>query len=175
MSAIGENQLGADEDVLVAPQTSILDRIKERRALDSDEEWFDVPSWGGELKMQMQVLDPTDVEKMVRRVQARRSGRKQQSGAGREADLDFLVKACVGVKAVDLELDQEEVLTSGINEALAEMLDPRDPDTGESVDVSTSRKLLWYLLKFNGIALAAFGAKVARWMQDTSKPIEDPQ
>jgi hypothetical protein len=172
MSITG-NELADDEDALVEPKKSVLDRVKERRSSSPDLEWFDIPSWGGELKAQLQVLDRSEIDKMVDRIRRRQNGRGVQSGV--DADLDFLIKATIGVKAVDYDNDEEQVLTSGFNEELAAMLDPQD-EHGNAVDVSTARKLLLYLVKFNTIALASWSAKAARWMQDTSKRVdEDPQ
>jgi hypothetical protein len=171
MSITG-NDLHETEDALVDGRSSVLDRVKSRRSASPDLEWFDVPSWGGELKFQLQPLDRSDIDKMVQRIRARSNGRGVQSGV--DADLDFIIKACVSVKVVDLDNDEEEILSNGVNEALAAALDPKD-ENDQPVDVSTGRKLMLYLVKYNTIALASWSAKAARWMQDTSKPVEDPQ
>lgn len=152
---------------------SVLDRIKRRRTDQSDVLWLDIPSWGGELKARYQVLDRDEVEKMIRRVQARqRQGDKSRSDS--TPDLDFLIKACTEVKAVDSETDEEETLTPGFTLELVDMLDPKDED-GSPIAIKDQRSLVAYLVKYNGIALAAHAQKVARWMQDTSKSVEDPQ
>lgn len=152
---------------------SVLDRIKKRRTNTVDTLWIDVPSWGGDLKAEYKVLDPDEIQKMIRRVQAR-----QRKGEGQKydstPDIDFLVKACIGVKAVDLETDEEQVLTSGFTMDLVGMLDPKDEDENP-ITIKDPRGLVAYLVKYNGIALAAHAQKIARWMQDTAKSVEDPQ
>ncbi len=152
---------------------SVLDRVKRRRTNKADTLWIDIPSWGGDMKAEYQVLDPDEVQKMIRRVQARqRKGGDQRYDS--TPDLDFLVKACIGVKAVDAETEEEQVLASGYEMKLVEMLDPQDED-GNPITIRDQRGLVAYLVKHNGIALAAHAQKIARWMQDTAKPVEDPQ
>lgn len=157
---------------IAAGSESILDKVKKRRTEVDEQPWFDIPSWAGGLKAQYRVLDRDDIEKMVRRIRARQTGQGKQSGM--DADLDFLIKACVGVKAYDIEDDIDEVLTPGYTMQLAHLLDPKDEETGEPIQITNERQLVAYLFKGNTIALAAHGQKVARWMQDTSKPVEDP-
>lgn len=152
---------------------SVLDRVKKRRTNKAAEVWLDIPSWGGEMKAQYQVLDRDEVEKMIRRVQARqRQGDQRKSDS--TPDLDFLIKACIGVKAFDMETEEEQILATGYSMELVPLLDPRDEDENPIV-VKDQRGLVAYLMKYNGIALAAHAQKVARWMQDTGKSVEDPQ
>lgn len=175
-----------DSPLLLEPDTpaatvaagggSVLDRVKKRRARE-DKIWIDIPSWGGALKARYEVLDRDEVERMIRRAQARHKHRDQDKPHPRSdstPDLDFLIKACIGVKAYDEETDEEEIIATGYTMDLVPKLDPRDGD-GEPIEVRDQRTLVAYLTRFNGIALAAHAQKVARWMQDTGKPAEDPQ
>lgn len=155
---------------------SILDRIKERRDAREDKLTTDIPSWGGDLKARYQVLDRNEIDKMVKRIRARAAG---NGSSGTDADADFLLKACVGVIAYDLDSDIEEEIAPGYTMELASMLNPKfpkgHPQAGQPYPCPTERHLVVYLFGFNNIAMASHAAKVARWMQDTSKPVEDPQ
>jgi hypothetical protein len=161
---------------IAADAQSIIDRIKQRRDAREDELTIDIPSWGGDLQARYQVLDRNEIDKMVKRIRARQSG---NGSSGTDADADFLIKACVGVTAVDQENDIEEPLTPGYTMDLARLLDPKyprgHPQEGQPVDIKIERHLVVYLFGFNNIAMAAHAAKIARWMQDTSRPVEDPQ
>ena len=153
--------------VEVAAGGSLLDRLKaERDALD-DLLTIDIPSWSGALKARYEVVSRRDLEKMVRRINSTAKG-KADTNAGIEADVEFLSKACVGIVAYDEETGEEEIVGKGFDSAFASALG--NPDGTDS-----QLGLVLYLFKGNGIALTAHAMKVARWMQDTSKPVEDPQ
>ena len=165
-----------------APETaadshSVLDKIKQRRDEREDILTIDIPSWDGDLKAKYQVLDRSEVEKMIRRVRAR-SNNGNSSAAGTDADCDFLIKACVGVVAYDADTDTETPVADGYTMTFARLLEPVWPkgyaQEGEPIKMNNERELVVYLFKWNNIALAAHGQRVARWMQDTSKPVEDP-
>lgn len=162
---------------IASDSRSVLDKITQRRDERDDTEVFDIPSWDGDLKARYQVVDRADMEKMILR--ARRRARGNGSSSGVDADADFLIKACCGVIAYDVDTDAEEQIASGYTMDLASMFKPvwpkGHPQEGESFTIHNERELVVYLLKWNGVALATHGAKVARWMQDTSKSIEDPQ
>lgn len=145
---------------------SVLDRVRARRNEGDDVLTIDIPSWDGGLRAKYRVLDKDDIDKMVRRIRARQSGQGKQSGL--DADLDFLIKACIGIEAYDVENDETETLTNGYTKSLIHLL-------GKDDEMNHERQLVAYLFKGNTIAIAAHGMKVARWMQDTSKPVEDPQ
>jgi hypothetical protein len=169
---------------------SILERAVARRTKrDLDHEWFDIPSWDGELKAQYKVLEREDVEQMVRSIRARQvsNGRGNQAGqksSGSDADLDFIVKACVNIKAHDNETEEEKILhiTYSSVDTIKELFapDPRD-ESDEATNlrrmvgsIKTPREAVAFLMGYNGIAIAAHGGMLARWMQDTSKTV-DPQ
>jgi hypothetical protein len=152
---------------------SVLDRIKKRRSSEADELDLGIPSWGGELIATYQVLHRSEIEKMVKRITARQRNQGKKADTSSGPDLDFLIKACIAVKAHDNETDEEEFLTPGYTMALAGMFDPQD-EFGNPIDISTPSELLAYLMKNNSIAIASHSQKVARWMQDTSQPVEDP-
>lgn len=162
---------------IAADSQSILDKITKRRDQRDDTEVFDIPSWGGELKARYKVVDRADLEKMIDRIRRRRGSNGSSSGV--EADADFLIKACIGVVAHDLDTDDEQEIASGYTMDLASILKPvypkGHPMEGKPVTLHNERELVIYLLKWNGVALATHGAAVARWMQDTSKPVGDPQ
>lgn len=177
----GETGIEAGSDT-----TSLLDRIKKRRNERDDYLVAGIPSWGDELRAKYQVLDRSEIDKMVRRIRARaagaQNGQKQQVGS--DADIDFLIKACVGIIAHDNETEEEKQIADGFNMELARLLGDEEPDgdivmqmddKGTTMKVSNPKELVSYLIKGNTIALAAHSQKVARWMQDTSRPIEDPQ
>ena len=150
-----------------AGSRSMLDRIKARREKRGDiSDPIDIPSWGGELRACYQVIAKEELEAMVRRIRARQTG--QGKAGDVTADLDFLIKSCCEVQAQDAETGEEASLTNGYTMQLAELL-------GEPDGTDTARGLVLYLFKGNGIAVSAHAMKVARWMQDTSKSIEDPQ
>lgn len=164
-------------------QGSVLDRVKQRRDESlSDEVWFDIPSWNGELKVRYGILERNEIEKMIREVQARlRQGSKT---AGSQNDLNFLVKACEGVKAVDDMTEEEEVIADGYTMDLAGLLDPKypamlngkpHPQAGEPVNIKSPPELVAYLFAWNNIAIATHAQKVGLWMQTMKVPIEDPQ
>lgn len=159
--------------------TSILDRVKKRREQRADELIIDIPSWDGEMKAKYKVLHRTDIEKMVKRIrlrQAQQAANGGQTNSGTDADLDFLIKACVGIIAHDNETEEEEIVADGYNLDLVPALEPVDA-LGNPIEISNERQLVAYMMGKgdSSIALAAHSMKVARWMQDTSKPVEDPQ
>lgn len=163
---------------------SVLDRVKRRRTFVKDTQEFPIPSWNGELLAECKVLDRDKVDDMIRHVQARARqaqltgkgrDRREMSRIGNETDMDFLIDACTGIIARDEETDEEERVASGFDDmSFVPTLDPRDED-GNEVAVNTPRELLLYLLKWNTISLTTMSQRVARWMQDTSRPVEDPQ
>lgn len=161
---------------------SVLDKIKQRRtAVVEEDYWFNIPTWGGELKARFEVQERGEIEKQIRTTQAqlRQAGRKGASAVGNDSDLNFLVKSCNGVKAVDAETEEEEFLTPGFTLELAAALDPKypkgHPQEGQPVDIKNPKQLVAYLLAWNGISIATFAQRVGRWMQDTTLPVEDPQ
>lgn len=163
---------------------SVLERVKKRRSFVKDTQEFNIPSWSGELLATMKVLDRDTVDDMIRHVQARARqaqltgrgrDRRELSRIGNETDMDFLIDACTGIIARDADTDEEEVVAFGFDDmTLVEKLQPQDAD-GNVVEINTGRELLMYLLKWNTISLTTMSQKVARWMQDTSRPVEDPQ
>jgi hypothetical protein len=157
---------------------SVMDRINDRRDSDEDVLTIDIPSWGGDLKAKYQVLHRDEIEKMIRRAQAQARGNGSDSGV--DADAAFLVKACVGVVAVDPEDGETEIeLAPGYTMDLARTLKPKyprgHPQAGDPVPIKNERQLVVYMLRWNGVALASHGQTVARWMQTMKRPIEDPQ
>lgn len=174
--------MSTTEDPVLEPETdaptiavdspSVLEKIKKRRDEREDTLTIEIPSWDGDLMAVYKVVERDDIEKMIRR--ARRAAQDgNRADAAMEADADFLIKACVGVKAVDPDSDIEQQIATGYTMDLARMLDPKN-EAGDPIQIRNERELVAYLVKWNGIALAAHGQKVARWMQDTSKPVEDP-
>jgi hypothetical protein len=154
-----------------AESRSLLDRLKKRRDERPDILTLDIPSWDGELKADYQLVTRSDLEQMARKVRQRaqvseKVGDDQNSGL--RADIDFLVKACVRVHAHDSETSEEMEVGTGYNAGVAAAL-----GNPEGTDNTTG--LVLYLFKNNGIAVSAHALKIARWMQDTSKSVEDPQ
>lgn len=155
---------------------SALDRIVRRRQERSDILEIDIPSWDGDLIACYQVLGRQDLERMIRTIRARARDQKGTATGG-DADLDFLIKACVEVKGYDQESDQKFHISDGYDMDLAGKITLYDEFENE-IEVKNPRQLVACMLgkKDSSIALAAHSVKVARWMQDTSKnPIEDPQ
>lgn len=168
---------GVDAAVIAADAQSILDKVTKRRdERDDGHEVFDIPTWEGDLKAKYKVVERVDLEKMVQRIRKRQ--RSNGASSGVDADADFLIKACVEVIGYDAEADFEVVLSPGYTMGLASMLKPvwpkGHPQEGEPFTIKNPRELVIYLFNWNGIALATHGAKVARWMQDPTKPVEDP-
>jgi hypothetical protein len=168
-----EPGVGAAE--IAGGSRSLLKEIADRRESREDFLTMDIPSWGGELQARYQVLERDDIEKMVRRIRSRASNTNGQQPTGVDADADFLVKACIGIDAVDTDSDYREQVATGYTVEFAKLLDPKDKYTGEPLPLPTPRHVVNYLCGFNSIALGAHAARVARWMQDTSKSVEDPQ
>jgi len=180
----GETGIEAGSDT-----TPLLERIKKRRNERDDYLTTGIPSWNDELRARYQVLDRSEIDRMIRRIRARSAGATngqsgQRSNVGSDADIDFLIKACVGVIAHDNETEEEEQIADGFTMELAYMLGEKQADgvvimtlddKGTTMPVSNPKELVSYLIKGNTIALAAHSQKVARWMQDTSRPLEDPQ
>jgi hypothetical protein len=166
--------------------TSLLDRIKQRRDARDDFLVIGIPSWNDELRARYQVLDRDEIDRMVRRIRARVAGAQNGSrtATGSNADIDFLIKACVGVIAHDNETEEEAEIAVGFDMNLARLLGEEQQDgsvlmqlddKGTTMLVHNEKELVSYLIKGNTIALATHSQKVARWMQDTSRPVEDPQ
>jgi hypothetical protein len=163
---------------------SVLDRVKKRRSFVKDTQEFAIPSWNGELLATMKVLDRDKIDDMIRHVQSRARqaqltgkgrDRREMARIGNETDMDFLIDACTGIIARDEETEEEERVAFGFDDmSFAAQLDPRD-EAGNVVEINTGRELLMYLLKWNTISLTTLSQKIARWMQDTSRPVEDPQ
>lgn len=155
---------GTDAAEIAADSKSLLDRIKAARDERPDELEIDIPSWDGDLQAKYRVVHRAEVEKMVRRIRSRTHGNGQ---TGSTADVDFLINACIGVQAYDADTDTTQHLTNGYTMELAEMLG--------KTEITNPRQLVAYLFKGNTIAIGAHAIKVARWMQDTTKSVEDPQ
>lgn len=139
---------------------SIVSRREERMADESLT--LDIPTWSGELKAKYRVVERVELEKMVRALRARQT--RNGVTEGTMADADFLIRACIGVIAHDNETEEEQTIAPGYTKQLTELL---------GLEFERARDLVIYLFKGNGIAMAAHAMKVARWMQDTSRPIED--
>lgn len=144
----------------IAAGKSLLDRVKERRAQQAEDDalTLDIPSWGGDLKARYKVIPRSELEEVLKRAQ-------KKSADNVLADADFLIKACIGIVAVDPETGEEEEVASGYNMPFAQTL---------GAEASTARELVVYLCKGNGIALGAHAQRVALWMQDPSKFDGDP-
>lgn len=161
---------------------SVLDKIVKRRKPGKGEGEFPIPSWGPELLAKMKVLDRHVVDKHIRHTQARvremdLAGRKRDDlvRLGNETDMEFLRQACIGIIAHDLESDDKEQVATGFDDmSLAERLDPVD-EFGNPIVLANWMELMMYLLQWNDLALTTFAQRVGRWMQDTSRPVEDPQ
>lgn len=166
---------GVEAAEIAGGSRSLLKEIADRRESREDFLTIDIPSWGGELQARYQVLERDDIDKMVRRIRSRASQANGQQPTGVDADADFLVKACIGIDAVDTETDYREQVATGYTTDFAQLLQPKDKYTGELLPLPTPRHVVSYLCGFNSIALGAHAARVARWMQDTSKSVEDPQ
>jgi hypothetical protein len=167
---------GASPAAIAVDHDSVLDRIKQRRDEQDEFLTIDIPSWDGDLKARYKVLDRDYVEKTIRRIRARANG---ASTSGVESEADFLIEACVEVVGYDAENDATFHVSDGYTMDLARSLDPKYPkghsSEGEPIRIDNPRELVVYMLKWNGIALAAHAQTVARWMQNLKKPIEDPQ
>ena len=155
-----------DTDALEISASSVLDGIKRRRDERVDP-WFDIPTWGGELKAKYRIVDPKEVRKMINRIRSQGRGAPKDGG---EADADFIINACVAVHAFPLDredYDEDEGIrvSSGFDQELVEALE---------IQARNPRELIGHLFKGNKIAVSTHAQKVARWMQDTSKDIEDP-
>lgn len=153
---------------------SALDRIVKRRQDRVEILNIDIPSWDGDLIACYQVLNRSELEKMIRVIRAR--ARSNGANAGGEADLDFLIKACVEVKGYDQEKDVKFHISDGYDMDLADKITLYD-EFGQEIEVHNPRELVASIMGKTdaSIALAAHSVKVARWMQDTSKSVEDPQ
>jgi hypothetical protein len=167
---------GTSAAEVAADHQSVLDRIKKRRDETEDFLVIDIPSWDGDLKAKYKVLDRDYVEKMIRRIRARTNG---AAASGIEAEADFLIDACVEIIGYDAEEDKQFHVGNGYDLELATALNPTYPAShpmaGEPVNISHPRELVVYMLKWNGLALAAHAQSVARWMQNLKRPVEDPQ
>lgn len=153
---------------------SALDRIRSRRKERSDLLTIDIPSWDGDLKAKYMVLNRTDLERMIRTIRARTKNKDVKGG---EADFDFLIKSCVEIVGYDETMDEPEFhLSDGYTMDLVELLQPED-EFGNKVEIRNQHELIaWMFGKTDSsIALASHSVSVARWMQDPSKPIGDPQ
>lgn len=185
---MSEQEFGLEPGTAVeqaADRRSMLDKIKERRDQREDYLVVGIPSWNDELRARYQVLDRSEIDNMVRRIRSRTMNAQngQKTNIGSEADMDFLIKACVGVIAHDNETEEEEEVATGFDMNLARLLGEEAADgsitmvmdeRGTTMSVRSPRELVAYLVKGNTIALATHSQKVAKWMQDTSRPIEDP-
>lgn len=150
---------------------SILDKIKRRKEARTDELTIDLPSWDGDLKAVYQLLDRREIEKMAQRIRAAHVAGKKPDGT--TADIDFLIKSCIGIIAYDVEEDIDERIADGFDMSLVQKLDPKDK-YGKPVEITDQRQLVAYLTGWNNVALGYHAQKVGRWMQDTSKHPEDP-
>jgi hypothetical protein len=148
--------------VEVVTGTSILDGIRQRREerVADESVTLSLPTWDGELKAKYKVLERSEVEKIMR---VRKGGKNPAAGA--MMDADFMIKACVGIIAHDNETGETEIIGTGYNPDLANLL-------GNPQGTDTARGLVFYLVKNNGIALAAHVQKLAKWMMDTSQEPE---
>jgi hypothetical protein len=170
--------------------TSVLQRAQKRRlARDLGGGWHDLPSWGGEMQCYYQVLQKEDVEDMIRRARARAATKKGQKGnaagvkvdaGANDSDLDFIIKAGVRFKAIDMGTLEEQMLelTYRDVDSWKQMLhnpNPEDADEEEAQRlleaVTHPREMVAYLMGNNSIAIASHAGMLANWMQDTSKEV----
>lgn len=167
---------GASPAAIATGHDSVLDRITKRRDEQDEYLTIDIPSWDGDLQAKYKVLPRDYVEKTIRKIRARANG---ASASGVESEADFLIAACVEVVGYNVDTDETFHIADGYTMDLARDLNPKYPkghaQEGEPVKINNEKELVVYMLKWNGIALAAHAQAVARWMQNLKKPIEDPQ
>lgn len=160
-------QIPGKTAVEVARGSSLLQEIKDRREerLADETLVLSIPTWGGELKAKYKVVPRVELD-MVLRAQAKKANQKSGSS---DADMDFLSRACIAIIASpesdEMEDAEGEVVASGFNEELGTLLGVEG--------LTSARKVISYMFKGNGIAIATTAMKVAKWMQDTSIPVED--
>ena len=143
----------------VASGTSMLEAIQKRRSERLNYIQLNIPSWGNDLKARYEVIPKDELEAMLKKLS------HQSKVDTDKGDLDFLIRACSGVVAVDVEGDgDEQVIATGYTQALAGLL---------GVDTTTARELVRYMFKNNGIAVAAHAQRVAKWMTDPSADLGD--
>jgi hypothetical protein len=159
MTSYAEPDASADVVETPADQGSLLARIKARRETLVADETLDlpIPTWGGDLVARYRVLDRKEIETLTTR-----NGKPTAT-----ADLDFLIRSCVGISMRDDEgelvalIDQTGPVR--FDARLAGMLD---------IDAMTARDVVQYLFRANAVAVGAHAQKIAEWMQDTSQAVD---
>lgn len=163
-------ELGADGDAAeVARGQSLLDRAQQRREERKGTEEFNIPTWGGELLARYKVVPRRELNKIINKGRGKKGEAADRADV--ESDCDFLIKACVGIVARDIDTEEREEVASGYNEDLTRKLNKEDK-------IGSARELVLYMFsdkegKANTVALGAHCMKVARWMQDPSRPVDD--
>lgn len=154
---------------------SILKQIAERRDKREDYLTLDIPTWDGELRARYEILGTDEIQKMIRRQRTRAAGNSKNPSIGAEADADFLIKSCIGIFAYDVENDVEVEIAKGYDLSIAQILEPKDKDTGAPIEIKTERQLVMYLMGWENIVVQSHAQKVGRWMQNPSLDVSDPQ
>ena len=141
---------------------SLLAQIKARRDERAADEFLDlpIPTWGGELVARYEVVDRDTLERMI----ARRNPSAQ-------VDADFLVRACSGIYMLDGDTGELVPVPGHYEGEVARY----DAALGEalSLDAGSGRELVTYLFRDNVVAISSHALKVLRWMQDTSREVDD--
>lgn len=154
-----------------ADTSSLLGRIKEQREerLKDESLTLPIPTWGGDLLARYRVMDRKEMMSLARRV--REIQRKTGNADAATGDTDFILKACECVLVKDpesgeiKELDDPQTgMLVGYDQRLAQAL---------GLEVEKARDVLLHLFNNNAVAIGAHALKIARWMQDTSREVDD--
>lgn len=128
-----------------------------------------IPTWDQQLVARFEVMPRKEMEKFADKKRTL------------ELDVDFLVKACTGIWALDAERTVEGTRNED-NEDYVLVEDEDGPVTFEErlgvkigmtpdQDPSRARNVVLYCFKNNGIAISGFVIRVLTWMNNTDAKV----
>lgn len=183
---------GADDLELVAgPETtapeeakglSLLRQADQRRSGRRKTQFFEVPSWGGDLIAEYKVVERARLEGLIRKIQQEQ--RNNNAAQRTLADIALILEANVGIYARDAEQDGDDAQRVPIEDAAGIVTydrigpilgdvrkrnaDGTTDEDSETFQIRNGRDAVIYLMA-ESVSISAHSMLIARWMRDPSK------
>lgn len=159
---------------------SLLRKAQKARHERDDVLYLDIPSWDGDIVGAYRVLDRTTMERLIRKITKESKNGNSSANLRTKADIDLIVRACVGLYARNPDSDAEE----GSHDDLVQLKVGDEPATYGSINellksdqIRDTNSAVMYLFAKDGgdagVAISAHALTIARYMQDPSKDPTD--
>jgi hypothetical protein len=159
-----------------AAGASLLKKAQQKRDDESRETalYLDIPSWGGDLVGKYKVQEQKELVKQARAVMSAAREGGNVDNVRLEADMNFILKANVGLYARDHSKDPGE---SGHEDLIEVGSGISDCGSILGKDFRNSHEALLYLFAKDdadpSVPITVHSQSIARWMRDPSKPVTD--